>query len=100
MEEYASYPDDGELKLFAFGVHSADFERDGSWDDLREFAARYGGRNQEYWYATVGEIYDYQAAVKMLAISDNIVRNPSDTEVYITVDGDRVAVGARSEIAI
>lgn len=28
MERYEAYPNDGELKFFAFGVHSIDFEKD------------------------------------------------------------------------
>lgn len=92
MELYESYPDDGELKFFAFGVHSIDFERDSRWGDLSEFAEKYGGRPTDFWYATVGEIFDYDEAVKLLVISSDGVYNPSSLPIYIKVDGKREIV--------
>lgn len=98
MAEYESYPDDGELKMFAFGVHSSDFERDGRWDDLREFARKYGERQDEFWYATVGEIYDYVTACGKLEITDKFVRNHSDITLYVKIDGERREISANEEI--
>ena len=88
MREYDAYPDDGELKFFAFGVHSIDFERDGKWDDLQTFANEYGNRPNDFWYATVGEIFDYSAAVKKLKITDDGIYNPTDITIYVKVDGE------------
>lgn len=90
MEKYDAYPDDGALKFFAFGVHSIDFENDSKWDDLAEFAERYGDRQTDFWYATVGEIFDYEEAVKSLVISSDGIYNPSSLPIYIKIDGRRV----------
>ena len=94
MEKYEAYPDDGELKFFAFGVHSIDFERDGKWDDLRTFADRYGARPDEFWYATVEEIFDYEEAISALEISDGVIKNPGSVKVYLELDGEVVSVDA------
>ena len=100
MDEYMLCPDDGELKFFSFGVHSADFERDSKWDDLREFACRYGGRHDILWYATVGEIFDYVSAVKTLLISDDCVKNPSDVAIYLRLDGKDTVIDPKREILL
>lgn len=99
-EKYEAYPDDGELKFFAFGVHSIDFERDGKWDDLKEFCRLYGNRPEDYWYASVGEILDYEDAVKSLTVTETAVRNDSAVNLFIKIDGVRTRLWAHSEIAL
>lgn len=100
MEKYEAYPDDGELKFFAFGVHSIDFERDGKWDDLRTFASKYGSRPDTYWYASVGEIFDYDEAVAMLEINDGKVINHSNSSIYLKIKGCRAVIAPHSEILL
>ena len=89
MEKYEKYPDDGKLKFFAFGVHSIDYERDSKWSDLSEFANKYGNRPDDFWYATVGEIFDYEEAANRLVITDDGVYNPSELPIYIKLDGKK-----------
>ena len=84
---YEAYPDAGALKFFSIGVHSVDYETNGKWEDLRLFAERMGGRPEAYWYATVGEIFDYAEAVSLLRTEEGYVENPSALEIYLTVDG-------------
>ena len=100
MEKYEAYPDDGELKFFAFGVHSIDFERFDKWDDLRAFAKRYGNRPDTYWYASVGKIFDYEDAVSALRIEETFVENASDIPVYISVDGKKTVIDPRAIVNI
>ena len=88
MREYEAFADDGELKFFAFGVHSIDFERDEKWEDLQRFADEYGNRPHDFWYASVGEIFDYGAAAKNLKISDDAIYNPTDIPIYVKIDGE------------
>lgn len=90
--EYAAYPDDGELKFFAFGVHSVDFERDGLWDDLKRFCELYGNRPSEFYSAPVIELFRYEDAVRSLSVEDDRVENLSDVTLYGTVDGERVVL--------
>lgn len=100
MEMYEAYPDDGDLKFFAFGVHSVDFERDSNWDDLREFADKYGNRSDTYWYASVEDIFDYEEAVKSLVITDTEIVNPSNIEVYFECNGEKSSVKGNSSVGI
>ena len=100
MEKYEAYPDDGELKLFAFGVHSIDFERAGCWDTLEGFAQRYGNRPDTYWYTTVGEVFDYQEAVGMLEREGDRLINRSGSPIYLKIDTDRVVIEPNEEIVI
>ncbi len=99
-KEYEALCDGGELKWFSFGVHSWDFERDGLWGDLEEFCEKYGNRPEDYWYASVGEIFDYEDAVKAVEISDDMVKNPTDVTLYIKVDGKRITLAPYSEIKL
>ena len=96
--KYESYPDDGELKFFCFGVHSHDFENAGRWDVLIDFCARYGNRPNDFWYASVGEILDYEDAVNAVTVTDTEIRNPSDIDLYIKIDGEPQILSANSHI--
>lgn len=89
MEKYENYSDDGRLKFFSFGVHSRDYDKDGGWDMLREFARRYGNRPEDYYYATVSDIFEYEDAVSELKITDTEVINPTDKEIYLKVSGEK-----------
>jgi hypothetical protein len=100
MERYESYPDDGRLKFFSFGVHSGDFETFGKWDDLREFANKYGNRPESYYYATVGDIFDYEDAALRIEITDSEVKNPTDRSLYLKIDGERIVLHPNSTVKI
>ncbi len=91
---FEAYEDDGELKFFSFGVHSHDFENNNRWDELERFAELYGNRPEDFWYASVEEIFAYEDAVRGLIVTDTAVENPSDITVYIKVDGKRVTLDA------
>lgn len=97
-EMYEAYPDDGELKFFCFGVHSIDFERSGNWNELEEFAKKYGNRPSEFWYCTVREAFEYEDAVKSLVITDNSICNNSNITVYFSVNGEKTSVSPNSTV--
>ena len=92
MEKYEALPDDGKLKFFSFGVHSIDYERAGRWGRLAEFAEKYGNRREDYYYASVGDIFDYEDAIKTLIITDTEIVNPSDKPIYLKLDGECVII--------
>ena len=91
-ELYEAYPDDGELKFFSIGVHSVDYENADCWEDLRLFAERMGNRPETYYYASVGDIFDYAEATKCIFIENGCVKNPSDQTVYLAINGVRLAL--------
>ncbi len=96
---YEAYPDDGELKLFCFGVHSIDFERDQNWEDLVEFCEKFGNR-PDFWYATMGEIFDYEDAVKQIRITEDSATNDSDVDLYVMIDGVRKKLCAHTSLPL
>ena len=98
MELYEAYPDDGELKFFAFGVHSVDWDRDGNWNELEEFAEKYGARHSDYWYATVRDIFEYEDAVKSLVITETAVSNPSNIAIYAKLEGENIILQPGSTV--
>lgn len=89
---YENYSDDGELKFFSFGVHSVDYETNECFEDLRLFAERMGDRPDVYYYASVGEIFDYADAVRLLIISEQGIENPTEIEIYLKVDKDCIVL--------
>ncbi len=99
-ELYEAIPDDGELKFFCFGVHSIDFEREGNWDELEAFAERFGNRPDTYYYASVGEIFAYEDAVRALEIAAEHIYNPSDLAVFLTVDGRPLSIPPKTRIPL
>ncbi len=98
VEQYDRFPDDGTLKFFCFGVHAHDFENNHCWNLLEELCNRLGNRPQDFWYATVGEIFDYEDAVHAVETTDSAVRNVSATELYLSVNGHRAVLPAGAEI--
>jgi len=93
---FAEYPDDGELKFFCFGVHSHDFENDDNWDVLENFCREFGNRPNDFWYASVGEIFDYEDAIKALVITETEIKNDSDIDLYVKIDGDPKVIAAHT----
>ena len=91
---YESYPDDGELKFFSIGVHSVDFERDNNFCDLEYFARTFGNKPDQYYTAGVDEIFHYSVCAKQLVITDEYIENPTDTDIYIKIDGEKIVLRA------
>lgn len=97
---FAALADDGRLKMFSFGVHSVDFERAEKWEDVRAFAATYGDRPREFWYATVGEIFDYVRATEQIEIDGEYVKNNANTTVYLKISGRCIALAPGTKIKL
>lgn len=92
MKKFDVLQDDGNLKFFAFGVHSSDFVD--QWEVLEEFAALYGNRPQDFYYASNRDIFEYEDAINALQIFEDKIVNPSDVAVFVTVDGVKTIIGA------
>ena len=97
---FDAFADDGELKYFCFGVHSHDFERDTCWDVLEEFTAKYGNRKNDFWYASVEDIFAYTDAVNELRITEDKVENPTELELYVKIDGKNTVIPPKSTLNI
>ena len=88
--------DDGNLKFFCFGVHSIDYDRGKGWERLSLFAERFGNRQEKYFYGTIGQIFDYEYAIKALVITDTEIINRSALTLYLKVDGERITMAPNS----
>lgn len=97
---YEQYPDDGTLKFFCFGVHSHDFENNNCWEVLKGFVDNYGNRPETFWYASVGDIMDYDDSVKKVIINDKEIQNPSDIDLFIKINGKRAMLHKNSSIIL
>ncbi len=98
MEDYAAYADNGELKMFSFGVHAVDFV--GKWAELEEFADTYGDRHDEFYYATNRQIFEYEDAVEALVYESGSLINESDINLYVSLNGEKVIIPANSSYKI
>lgn len=94
--KFDALPDDGELKWFCFGVHSHDFENNNCWDVLEDFVSKYGNRPEDFWYATVRDIFEYEDAVKAAEITESEVINHSDKELYVRIGEEKIVIPAHS----
>lgn len=99
-EVFENLADDGKLKAFIFGVHAHDFENAGRWDVLEDFCRLYGNRQDEFFYASVGEIFDCEDAIKSAEITECEIKNNSDKTLYVEIDGKRVTIEAYSSFAL
>ncbi len=80
-------------KLLSVYGHSYEFDRDNNWDLIEDVCKTLAG-NENIWYATNMEIYDYVTAARRLVISadQKIVYNPSVQTVWFTNDGAPVEI--------
>jgi hypothetical protein len=94
MANYDALQDDGTLKFFSFGVHAVDF--DGKWYVLESFAKKYGNRPEDFWYASNRDIFEYEDAVNALEIYDDKIVNPSNIDVFVTINNVKTIIHANS----
>ena len=75
----------GEAWLFYVWGHSHEFNNNGNWNIIEEFA-EYTGNKKDIWYATNIEIYDYiEAYHRLVTNTDNtIIYNPSAVSVWVS----------------
>ena len=94
MANYDALQDDGTLKFFSFGVHAVDF--DGKWYVLESFAKKYGNRPEDFWYASNRDIFEYEDAVNALEIYEDKIVNPSNIDVFVTINNVKTIIHANS----
>ena len=87
--------------LFYVWGHSSELQRDKNWEVFEELCEYVGGR-EDVWYATNGEIYEYDMAYRALrhASDQRIIHNPSALDVYLRVDSRDVLVPAGKTVKI
>ena len=88
--------------LFYLWGHSYEFDYGNNWNVIEEFSEYMGGRDEEIWYATNGEIYEYVKAFERLrfSVSGTFVQNPSALDVYLCYMGNNVLVPAGGTVKL
>ncbi len=83
FDGYFAYP----RLLYVWG-HSYEFDRENNWSLIEEFCQMMSG-NDNIWYATNIEIYEYITAQKQLVISvDNkTIHNPTAQQIWFSIEG-------------
>lgn len=78
--------------LYIWG-HSFEFDNNNNWDVIEKIAEKVSF-NDEIWYATNIEIYNYVKAYNSLVFSadHSIVHNPTTTTVWFFVDGNSYSI--------
>ena len=85
--------------LFYLWGHTYEFRQYDNWNVIEEFFAKVAN-NDNVWYATNIEVYDYVAAYKSLiySVSGDVIYNPTATDVWVRSDGKSIVVPARQTI--
>lgn len=88
-------------KLFMLWGHSFEFDRENNWELLEELC-RLLGNQEDIWYATCMEIYEYVQAYQALVFSADSTRvyNPTLHKVWFDVDGTLYSVAPGQTITI
>ncbi len=89
----------GRPKLFYLWGHSFEFHRDNNWSVIESFAEYMGGQNN-IWYATNIEIYNYVKAYERLETSfdKSIIYNPTVLDVWVAFDDKVIKIEAGKTI--
>ena len=69
-------------------------------NELLEFSKLIGNRQGEYYYASVGDIFAYEDAVKSAEVTEGRIKNNSALTLYATVDGERITVAPYTSVKI
>lgn len=87
--------------LFYLWGHTYEFRADNNWEVIEKFFEK-TARNDNVWYATNVEVYDYVTAYRSLVYSadGDMVYNPASTDVWVKIDGKKISVPAGKTVNI
>lgn len=90
VELFLNKPDYRRLPLFYIWGHSFEFEREGTWDKMEQLCDTLSGQ-EDVWYTTNIDFYDYVTAARRLVFSADgrRIMNLSAIPVYAEVEGER-----------
>ena len=87
--------------LFYLWGHAFEFSNNNNWNVIEGFFQKVAN-NDNVWYATNMEVYDYVTAYKSLVYSadGDLVYNPTLLDVWFKIDGETVFVPAGQTVNI
>ncbi len=99
--ELNSYMSDRAPLLFYLWGHSYEFDKSDNWSVIEEFCQKASG-NDNVWYATNIEIYDYVAAYRSLifSVDNKLVFNPTHRTIWFETDGTLHSIKSGETIEI
>ena len=79
--------------LFYVWGHSFEYDRDNNWNMIENFCCKVSD-NDDIWYATNIEIFDYVMTQKSLIVSANgkIIKNPTALTLWFSKDEDVIKI--------
>lgn len=88
-------------RLFYVWGHSFEFDRENNWSLIEGFCQRMSG-NEQIWYATNIEIYDYIQGLRRLQITADYktVYNPSVMTLWFSSDGETVKIDGGETVSL
>lgn len=88
-------------RLFYLWGHSYEFDRGNNWEHLEKICEKISG-NDDIWYATNMEIYNYVNAYNSLELSadETIIYNPTLIDIWLDIDGKVYKVSSGETIKI
>ena len=88
-------------RLFYIWGHSYEFDRNDNWAHMEAICQKFAG-NEELWFATNIEIYDYVQAYKSLRYSadGHTVYNPTLLTIWLDADGKPYCIQSGETIRI
>lgn len=92
---------DRRLSLLSVWGHSYEFDQTQTWDEIEAQLERLGG-NDDVWYASNIEIFDYIDAYRALrwTCDGGVVENPTCTDIYLECDGETVRIPGGGRMAL
>lgn len=93
--------DQRRLMLLSVWGHSYEFDMTATWDVIESQLERLGG-NDDVWYASNIEVFDYIDAYNSLrwTFAGDIVENPTATDIYFEYGGETVRVPAGETLTL
>lgn len=91
----------GYPQMFYLWGHAYEFEANNNWNVIESFCEKMSGK-EDIWYATNGEIYNYQEAFKQLRFSTDVTRveNPTAYDLWFTYNNKAYMVKAGQNLSI
>jgi len=81
-------------QMFYLWGHTYEFMQNDNWNVIEEFVEFMSGREDEIWYATNIEIYEYLEDFNHLIFSADltIAKNPTSRKLWFSLDNDLVSI--------
>lgn len=101
IDPKALYSSHNYPRLFYIWGHTYEFESEGGWEHIEKVCKAISGQ-EDVWYATNIEIYDYVKAYDSLIFNVNSTKvyNPTLTDVWFNADGKNYLVKSGETLEI